>query len=196
MQLGSLTSMALVLVAVGIAFPNQMAEVQWEMHASSQAGSWVEEISHGHRADEIWYWRSGAGSGVAGESKVYGNILKSCRELSRVDGRTSDGWQFRVAKDDGVNRVVQLAVLTPTYKWVDLVDVRVHSGPSFKEAEGVVVATVSSVSTGVIPAVVPGSYILNMMLFWVPFSDHGKNMQHINTLRDQLLIPPTETMNA
>ena len=61
-----------------------------------------------------------------------------------------------------------------------------HLFSPFLSLDSSALVHVKGFSTGVLPAWIPGSFIWNCVLCWVPFSDNGMNEHRMMSVRDAL----------
>lgn len=75
---------------------------------------------------------------------------------------------------------VQIFCYTPT-GWLDVMEITFLSAGGNSS-----IAKVVSSSTGVLPAWLPFGFLCDMLLCWLPFSDHGSNSVRCQSLREVL----------
>ena len=72
---------------------------------------------------------------------------------------------------------IEIWFWTPKLQWLDIITIQISKD------EGDVILDAESKSSALCPTSCPGALCFSLFYFWVPFLDHGKNLEHLQQLK-------------
>eukprot|EP00127_Corallochytrium_limacisporum_P005447 Clim_evm16s205 gene=Clim_evmTU16s205 len=101
-------------------------------------------------------------------------------KVKGMEGKpTGHGFMIRLGKVDTASGDVEVHCISSKARWLDVC--QIHVEPN--EGQNGVLVVAKSGSTGIVPLAVPLAPLLNILLFWAPFLDHGMNKRHIKAIQ-------------
>ncbi|EGD73132.1 hypothetical protein PTSG_04845 [Salpingoeca rosetta] len=164
--------------------PTCMSRVQGPVQAVLRPGQWCFGVRAIRQGSEQWR----ASCSVDALVQALKTAVADFQEGRPESGLTNTR-KVRIAKaiSNDTRGFVRIENYTQTSEWLDVVEV--HIKPVAADANACT-AFVKSFSSGFLPTCIPCAPLLNMALFWIPFSDFtdkgSLNKVRIEELRTKL----------
>lgn len=150
-----------------------MISCQAAIQAQLQPAAWLPtSLRDMHRGEEEWTFASSS------IESVFSNYAKILEE--KLDKKSSFAKCFKLKSVDEATKTITLHYLTKNAKWLDVYTLK------FSDSESGVKCKAVGISTGFLPLILPFAPVLNVVLFWLTFHDHGFNEKGLEWLRSDL----------
>mmetsp|Transcript_11414 Transcript_11414/g.28885 ORF Transcript_11414/g.28885 Transcript_11414/m.28885 type:complete len:162 (+) Transcript_11414:233-718(+) len=148
--------------------PSALSRFQSPMQAAMAPGAWLPGFRRWHYLNE----ERGLGKGTKEEYyEMYAKALK--------DTQGKELFEKMELTEDASAHELKLRLWTNKSEWLDVYKFRFAANDA-----GDVAMHVWAASTGLVPTSVPLAPVLNIVLCWVPFEDHGYLRKRMKILED------------
>ncbi|XP_066927439.1 uncharacterized protein [Clytia hemisphaerica] len=145
--------------------------LQAPIQAYLRPALWFPGLRAIHQKKERWT--------VLGDTRSnFENIKNGIQTLKDWSTTTYGDHEMKIQIVDEEKMFIQMHFLTPFMQWLDVVELEIRPGQhSGAEVEA------HSFSTGVFPICFPLAFVINVLLFFVPFYDWGQNHARLEKIR-------------
>jgi len=160
----------------GYDLASMFARIQAKYQDKFRPSMWLPFLSGQHSTAQKW-------SSITPAEGVFKEIVQVVKNLKQKQ-KDAGGEVFEIVETDQKNMFVKVHVFSPKMKCLDVVEIKCDVG----EDMGGAVVDAKSFSTGAGPLSLPPPFGIfsSMSLFWLPFSDNGKNKTRLDNIRSAL----------
>jgi len=181
--LGIITLVAAIMAVAPIAklfgydLASWFARIQAKYQDKFRPSMWLPCFSDKHSTRQKW-------TSITPAQDVFKQILQAVKGLQQKQ-KESGGEVLEIVETDQKNMKMKVHVFSPKMKCLDVVEIKCDVG---EEDMGGATVDASSFSTGAGPLSLPPPFGLlsSMSLFWLPFSDSGKNKKRLDDIRSAI----------